>query len=77
MRNTNDESDLPGLHQAIKGRTRFNAARQHQGPGHWHVRIRSSVIECRGCGTRLPKWSNPPACPECGSGNNRADNHNN
>ena len=30
------DDDLPD-HESIKNRTRFNATRTHQGPGHWHV----------------------------------------
>lgn len=48
--------------------TRRRASRIHQGPGHWHVEKRSSVIICRNCKARISKWKNPKFCPECFAG---------
>jgi hypothetical protein len=59
-------------HRQIKDRTPVRAGRQHRGPGHWHVRIRTKVIVCRACGASIPKWQNPQFCPECGAGREAA-----
>ena len=48
--------------------TRKRASRVHQGPGHWHVEKRTSVIICRNCQAKIPKWKNPQYCPECSEG---------
>ncbi|WP_181389854.1 hypothetical protein [Leucothrix pacifica] len=48
--------------------TRKRASRTHQGPGHWHVEKRSTVIVCQNCEAHIPKWKNPKYCPECGEG---------
>lgn len=48
--------------------TRKRASRRHQGPGHWHVEKRSTVIVCGNCQARIPKWKNPRSCPDCGDG---------
>jgi len=48
--------------------TRRRASRLHQGPGHWHVEKKSSVIVCGNCKAHIPKWKNPQFCPECGKG---------
>jgi len=47
---------------------RKRAARGHQGPNHWHVERRSSVIVCRPCGERIPAYLRPQQCPNCGAG---------
>ena len=52
----------------IRGGLVGTAARRHQGPYHWHVDIRSSVIVCRACQAKVPKYLKPRWCPECGSG---------
>jgi hypothetical protein len=52
----------------LRGGMTKKAARLHQGAGHWHVHIRSTVIICRACAARIPKYLNPKFCPECGSG---------
>ena len=57
-----------GDRERIKERTRFKATRAHQGRNHWHVDIRSSVIVCRACGAKIPKYLEPQFCPECGDG---------
>lgn len=46
----------------------WRASRQHYGPHHWHVEIRSSVIVCRQCKTKIAKWQRPESCPGCGAG---------
>jgi hypothetical protein len=51
-----------------KSVTRRRAARMHQGRGHWHVEIRSTVIVCRRCRARIPRSLAPAFCPECGDG---------
>ena len=61
------EEHLPH-NEAVKERTRYKALRMHQGPGHWHVRIRSNVIVCGNCEARISKHLNPRFCPECGDG---------
>jgi rubrerythrin len=61
------EPDLPD-NESIKDRTRFKASRMHQGSGHWHVRVRSSVIVCGECEAKIPKSQRPEFCPECGAG---------
>ena len=48
--------------------TRRRAARTHQGPNHWHVERRSSVIICGHCEARIPTWKDPQYCPECEAG---------
>ncbi|MEO6041189.1 MAG: hypothetical protein ABIP41_04750 [Croceibacterium sp.] len=61
------ETDPPD-NQEVKDRTRFKATRMHQGPGHWHVRVRSNVIVCGNCAAKISKHLNPQFCPECGDG---------
>ena len=51
-----------------KHSTRQRASRTHQGPNHWHVERRSSVIICGNCGVKIPVWKNPQFCPECEEG---------
>ncbi len=51
-----------------KHSTRYNAARKHLGDGHWHVRIRTSVIVCGACEAAIPKSLKPKFCPVCGAG---------
>ena len=48
--------------------TRERAARSHQGPNHWHVERRSSVLICQPCGERIPAYLRPQYCPNCGAG---------
>jgi Zn finger protein HypA/HybF involved in hydrogenase expression len=54
--------------EAIKDRPRIKATRTHQGNGHWHVNVRSSVIVCGECNAKIPKNMRPGFCPECGAG---------
>jgi Zn finger protein HypA/HybF involved in hydrogenase expression len=54
--------------ESIKDRTRIKASRMHQGSGHWHVNVRSSVIVCGECEAKIPKNLRPAFCPECGAG---------
>jgi rubrerythrin len=61
-------SDAAADHQRMKARSRLRAERRHQGPGHWHVDIRSTVIVCRACGAKVPKYLSPRFCPACDSG---------
>ena len=44
------------------------ASRMHQGPNHWHVERRSTVIICGNCEAKIPIWKNPDYCPECEEG---------
>lgn len=53
-------------------RARLRAARNHQGPGHWHVEKTRDAIVCRACGARIAYWMNPTFCPECGDGKESA-----
>jgi rubrerythrin len=57
-----------GDRQREKARTRDRAQRGHRGGGHWHVTVRSSVVICRACGARVPRFLKPVVCPECGDG---------
>lgn len=54
--------------EAERNITRKRASRTHQGPGHWHVEKRSTVIICGNCQAKIPKWKSPRFCPECGAG---------
>jgi len=44
----------------------MRAGRQHWGPAHWHVRVRTNVIVCRACAASIPKWKNPQFCDSQG-----------
>lgn len=52
-------------HEAVKNITRKRASRMHQGPGHWHVEKRSSVLICRNCQAKIPLWKKSQYCPQC------------
>jgi rubrerythrin len=62
------DRDAASDYEMEKARTRVRAHRRHQGSGHWHVEIRSTVVICRACGARVPRRLNPQSCPECGTG---------
>jgi len=51
-----------------KKKARRRASRQHQGPNHWHVERRSTVIICGNCQAKIPVWKNPDYCPQCEQG---------
>jgi len=51
-----------------KNKTRRRASRAHQGPNHWHVETRSTVIICGHCEAKIPVWKKPKYCPECEQG---------
>ena len=75
MLNQDSLAQLKGLKNKMESEkewaqrmARKRAARGHQGPNHWHVERRSSVIVCRPCGERIPAYLRPQQCPNCGAG---------
>ncbi len=59
--------EMENERECTKDKTRDKAKRFHKGH-HWHVEIRSSVIVCRACEAKIPKYTDPQFCPECSSG---------
>ena len=60
--------NVPMDREAERQKSRRRAARRHQGPNHWHVEKRSSVVVCQACGTLVPRHEQPTECPTCGAG---------
>ena len=63
-----DRVVAPSDKDNARNKARRRASREHQGPNHWHVERRSTVIICGHCEAKIPLWKNPQYCPECEEG---------